>query len=134
MLSVTIKDGKICFRMRMNKSYKVVASAQHETSMHCLTTDWSKCALCQAETSEVFHCPSESRRDTQAAGYKTIADLLAGFSRIGCLPRTINISRIDNGEGIEATLNQHNAKFHDSCRLLYNKTKLQRAEKRKIPK
>jgi hypothetical protein len=67
------------------------------------------------------------------AGYKTITDLLMGFNSIGCLPRTLNLSRLDDGDGIEATLRQHKAKWHDSCRLEYNKTKLQRAEKRKRP-
>ena len=56
-----------------------------------------------------------------------------GFSRIGCLPKTVDLSRLDDGDGIEATLQQHKAKWHDSCRLGYNKTQLQHAEKRKRP-
>lgn len=117
----------------MAKMYKVVDPLQPGASTLCPTTDWSKCALCQEDTSEVLHCPAESKRGTQGAGYKTIADLLVGFSRIGCLPRTINLSRFDDGEGIEATLQQHKAKWHDLCRLECNITKLQRAEKRKRP-
>ena len=54
-----------------------------------------------------------------------------GFSRIGCLLKTIDLSRLEDGDGIEATLQQNKAKWHDSCRLGYNKTQLQRAEKRK---
>ena len=77
--------------------------------------------------------PSESTRDKQGAGYTTIADLLLDFSKIGCLPRSLNLSRLDDGEGIEATLKQNKAKWHDSCRLRYNKTQLRRAEKRKRP-
>ena len=61
----------------------------------------------------------------------TIAILLVGFSKIGCLPKTINLAC--DGEGIEATMQKHKAQWHDSCRLEYNKTKLQRAEKRKRP-
>ena len=45
----------------------------------------------------------------------------------------MNSSRFDGGEGIEAALKQHKAKWHDSCRLQYNKTQLRRAEKRKRP-
>jgi len=117
----------------MAKMYKVVDPLQPGASTLCPTPDWSKCALCQEDTSEVLHCPAESKRGTQGAGYKTIADLLVGLSRIGCLPRTINLSRFDDGESIEATLQQHKAKWHDSCRLEYNTTKLRRAEKRKRP-
>ena len=116
----------------MAKMYKVVDPLQPGASTLRPTTDWSKCALCQEDTSEVLYCPAESNHGTQGAGYKTIADLV-GFSRIGCLPRTINLSRFDDGEGIEATLQQHKAKWHDLCRLEYNTTKLQRAEKKKRP-
>ena len=49
------------------------------------------------------------------------------------MPRTINLSRFDDGEGIEATLQQRKAKWHDLCRLEYNTTKLRLAEKRKRP-
>ena len=79
------------------------------------------------------HCPAEFRQNTLGAGYKTISDLLVGFSSIGCLPRTMDLSHLDDGERIEATLQQHKAKWHDSCRLRYNKTQLQLAEKRKRP-
>ena len=34
-------------------------------------------------------------------------------------------------KGVEATLKKHKARWHDSCRLRYNKTQLGRAEKRK---
>lgn len=111
--------------MAMAKVYKMVDPLQAGTSTHHLTTDWSKCVLCQKDTTEVLKCPAESKRDTQGAGYTTIADLLVSFNTIGCLPRSLNLSRLDDGEGIEATLKQHKAKWHDSCRLVYNKTKLQ---------
>ncbi|KAG0715880.1 hypothetical protein GWK47_010917 [Chionoecetes opilio] len=117
----------------MAKAYKVVDPLQPGTSTQGLETDWSKCVLCQEDTSEMLHCPAESTRATQGAGYKTIAELLVGFDRIGCLPTSINLSRLDDGNGIEETLQRHKAKWHDSCRLLYNRTKLQCTEKRKKP-
>ena len=43
----------------------------------------------------------------------------------------MNLSRLNEGEGIEASFQQHKVKWHDSCGLKFNKTKLQRAEKRK---
>lgn len=66
-------------------------------------------------------------------GYATMADLLQGFCDRGCLPKSLDLSRLDDGKGIEATLKQHKGKWHDSCRLQYNRTQLQRAAKRTRP-
>ncbi len=83
--------------------------------------------FCQEDLSEKLHCPAESRRNTMGAGYKTTSDLLMDFSRTGCLPKTMDLSRLDDGNGIEAAFIQHKAKWHDSC------TQLHRAQKRKRP-
>ena len=64
-----------------------------------MVTDWSRCFLCQEDSTEVLQCPAESSHGTQGAGYSTITDLLKGFSAIGCLPKKLNLSRIDDGEG-----------------------------------
>ena len=66
---------------------------------------------------EYIRGASESKYNTQGAGYKTIADLLEGFNAAGCLPRAINLSKIDDGKGIEATLRKYKATWHDSSRL-----------------
>ena len=95
----------------------------------CLPVDWNKCILCQTDTSEILSCPADSKLITKGAGYKTVAENLQAFEKIGCLPKTINL--LNEGEGTEASFQQHKAKWHDSCRLKFNKTKLQRAEKRK---
>ena len=95
----------------------------------CLPVDWNKCILCQTDTSEILSCPADSKRITKGAGYKTVAENLQAFEKIGCLPKTINL--LNEGEGTEASFQQHKAKWHDSCRLKFNKTKLQRAEKEK---
>ena len=63
----------------------------------------------------------------EGVGYKTIADNI----KVGCLPKTINLSRLDDGVGIVVTFRQHQTKWHDSYRLQFNETKLERAEKRK---
>ena len=39
-------------------------------------------------------------------------------------------ARLDEGEGIENTLRQYNAKHHQSCRLLISNSRLQIAQKR----
>ena len=94
--------------------------------------NWDLCVLCQKHTSEKLCCPAESKRSSGGSGYKTLSHNLLAFSKIGCLPNTIDISQLDDGEGIQATFEQHRARWHDSCRLAYNKTELFRAEKRKI--
>ena len=92
----------------MAKIYKIVAGPlQPSTPAHHEQTDWSKCILCQENTPESLHCQDESKRNTQGAGYKTIAGLLEGFSSASCLPRTITLSRLDDDEGVEATLRKH---------------------------
>ena len=116
----------------MDKPHKVVCQElQLQSSQMYLTTDWSKCALCQEHSTEVLHCPADSKRNSQGAGYTTMAGLLEGFDKISCLPRKMNLARFDEGEGIEATLRRQKAKWHDSCRLEYNKTQLLRSERKK---
>ena len=46
------------------------------------------------------------------------------------MPIPLDIRRIDEGDGIEAALLKNEAKYHESCRLMFNNTKLQRAQKR----
>lgn len=87
----------------MAKIYKMMDPTQPSTSNHGEQTHLSMYVLCQENTSEVLYCPAESKHNTQGAGYKTIADLLEGFNRADCLPRTINLSWCNDGEGIEAT-------------------------------
>ena len=76
------------------------------TSKHDEQTDWSISVLCQKNTSEMLWCPAESKGNTHGAGYTTctIADLLKGFNVAGCLSKTINLSRFDDGEGMKAIL------------------------------
>ena len=87
----------------------MVDSGQPSTTSHNIPTDQSKCILCQEDTREVLRCLVESTRDKQGAGYTTIADLLLGFSKSSCLLRSLYLSRLDDGEGIEGTLKQHKA-------------------------
>ena len=49
------------------------------------------------------------------------------------MPIPLNIRRIDEGIGIEAAFIKNEAKYHESCRLMFNNTKLQRIQKRHQP-
>ena len=46
------------------------------------------------------------------------------------MPINLDPVRLDEGDGIEVTLRANNVLYHKSCKLLFNNTKLQRAEKR----
>ena len=119
----------------MAKLFAVVVPNDLENASTRQTKDWKKCVMCQEDTTEMLQSPFDStRHDTaEGVGYKTLAENLSGFDKIGGLLGTLKLSRIDEGQGIEAMFRVHRAKFHDYCRLKYNKTKLQRAEKRKAP-
>ena len=52
------------------------------------------------------------------------------FSELGQLPGTLQLERLNEGCGIEAAMVANNALYHHACKLKYNNTKLQRAEKR----
>ena len=108
------QEERNCHNIWMAKVYKVV-DQPGTSNVLCLTTNWNKCVL--------FF---KTWRRGEGVGYKTIADNI----KVGCLPKTINLSRLDDGVGIVATFRQHQTKWHDSYRLQFNKTKLKRAEKR----
>ena len=89
--------------------------------------------LCQKDIPEELRCPADVKRSIKGIGYKTLADNLFGFRKIDSLPNTIDLARLDDGDGVEATFQRNRAKWHDSCRLEFNSTQLVRAEKRKTP-
>ena len=109
----------------MDKTHRMFTVHQQVHASHVQPlTDWTKCIICQETTTEAIRCPAESKRGTEGAGYKNLADLLQGFHEAGVLPNSLDLSRLDDGKGIEATFKDHKAKWHESCRLLYNKTQL----------
>jgi hypothetical protein len=63
-------------------------------------------------------------------GYQSLANNLTKFDDLGKLPRTLQLDRIDKGQGIEAAMVTNEAKWHKTCRLRYNNQMLQRAQKR----
>ena len=84
--------------------------------------------------SEGHHWPSLLSCRFQAkrgSGYQTLADNLLSFSQIGCLRKDLDVSHLDDGDGIQSPFQKHKVKWHDSWRLQYNTTELIRAQKRK---
>ena len=95
-------------------------------------TDWSKCCLCQADKKDEelktlltrYWCSGEND------GYKMLAMNVPLFQAINQLPIIFDPNRLDEGDRIGQTLRKNKAKYYQSCRLLFNNTKLERARKR----
>ena len=93
-------------------------------------TDWNKCCLCQVNKGEDLKSPPthySCRQDND--GYSMISANLPLFQAIKQLPIVLDPSRLDQEGGIEETLRRKNAKYHQSCRLLFSNSKLKRARK-----
>ena len=91
-------------------------------------TDWNKCCLCQSEKGEALKSPPiryETSEDQD--GYSMIARNVPLFKEINQMPIIIDPKRLDEGKGIEETLRQNNAKYHQSCRLMFINSKIERA-------
>lgn len=93
-------------------------------------TNWSLCCLCQKDKRGEGLTSTPSHHAPEHDGYKMLARNIPMFSEINDMPLRIDPKRLDEGDGIEATLRKNMAKYHVSCRLLFNNTKLQRAQKR----
>ena len=82
------------------------------------------------EKNEDLRSPVTNPTKRETYGYTNIAINIPRFVAINALPIILDPARLDGGAGIEETLRKNNAKYQQSCRLLLNNTKLQRAQKR----
>ena len=96
-------------------------------------TDWDKCCLCQTEKKEDLTSPFANPTKRIDDGYSQLGRNIPQFLSINKLPIKLDPVRLDDGSGIEETLRKNEAKYHSCCRILFNNTKLQRAEKRLAP-
>ena len=87
--------------------------------------------LCQECTTKTdLECPARLTKGSVGSGYKTLAKHLTEFQLLGYMPMNLNIERLDDGDGIEATMTRHQACWHKTCRLKFNQTKLNRLAKK----
>ena len=100
------------------------------TSMHTTQANWKLCIICQEDKSESLTSPSKSKRTYYGGGYSSFAANLSRFIELGQLPGTLQLERLNEGCVIEAYMVTKNALHHQACKLKYNNTKLQKAEKR----
>ena len=63
--------------------------------------------------------------------YSLLATNIPLFKDINQLPMIFGPSRLGEGDDVVETLCRNQAKYHKSCRFLFNNTKLQRAQKKK---
>ena len=116
----------------MSKSFQLVGVERPvpSRSTHTTQTKWKLCIICQEDKSESLTSPSMSTRKDSGSGYSSFAANLRRFSELRQLPGTLQLERLNEGCGIEAAMVANNALYHQACKLKYNNTKLQRAEKR----
>ena len=91
-----------------------------------LQTDWDKCCLCQTENKGEDR-KSPPSGSIQQYGYSMLVTNIPIFKAINQQPIIFDPNRLDVGDGVEATLCKKQGNYHQSCRLLFNNTKLQRA-------
>ena len=93
-------------------------------------TDWSKCCLCQKKKNEELKSPRVQQPQGHD-GYTMIATNIPLFYAINEMPIVLDPARLDDGGGLEETLRKNKPQYHQSCRLMLNNTKLERARKRR---
>ena len=83
-------------------------------------TNWDiiLCALCQ-ELGGTLINPT-------ATGYASLATTLSALHELNNVPLNINVSRLDDGDGMEKMLTKHEAKWHKKCYVQCNATKVER--------
>ena len=118
----------------MKKSFRLVEN--HEITKSAAANsrplDWNKCIFCQEDSAENVRCPADSVDKLNDSGYTSIVASLTAFCDLGCLPPNIDMTEMDDGDGLEKTFTQRKAKFHKTCRLKFNQPELKRAAKRKM--
>jgi hypothetical protein len=117
--------------MKKRRAKKLVVVEPVPLSTKKSSVDWSKCCICQDKNKDNLVCPGRNKDSSKTlSGYNTLADNLCAFKQIGELGSIKHFDELDEGLGIAATLSNHEAKWHKSCRLQYNDTKLKRAQKK----
>ena len=117
----------------MSKDFRLVEPKlpQATKTQRIENTAWEICIVCKDNTSEVLQCPAESSRSDAGVGYVRFEENFMRFKELGVLPVKIEVERLDNGSGISNNLLKNKAKWHKSCNLKFNSTKLERAEKKR---
>ena len=92
--------------------------------------DWVRCCLCQNEKNKDLKSPP-TYYSHQHDGYTLIAIKVRLFHAINELPIALDPARLNEGGVVEKTLGMNKAQYHQSCCLLFNNNKLDRARTRR---
>ena len=93
--------------------------------------DWSLCVLCQQPSFGHLINPRNGRSHEKPKGYRILAVNLEELHSLNALPLNIDLSRLDDGSGIEETMTTNFAKWHKSCLVLCSRSQVDRVRKRK---
>ena len=104
--------------------------ANTDTGPSNFQTDWIKCYLCQKKNSKELKSP-RAQQPQEHDGYIYIATNIPLFHAINEMPIVLDPARLEDGGDIEETLMRNKAQYHQSCRLMFNNTKLERATTRR---
>ena len=115
----------------MAKSFALIDASKVISKRPCII-NWNLCVLCQLDTNAALQCPARSTRPTSGSSSKSLGEHLIQFQSLGCVPMDIDINRLNDGDGIEATLMRYQAYWHKTCRLNFNPTKLDRLNKKVV--
>ena len=85
----------------MSRSLQLVSPQQPAPYKEIeVKTDWNKCILCQAITTESLKCPADSTHpNVVAGGYSTLSSNILRFNELNELPISFNLNRLDEGKG-----------------------------------
>lgn len=105
--------------------------ASNTKSDTCWQNKCTKCCLCQAEKREPLTSPIESPARRTEDAYSLVGKNITLFHAVNAIK--LHPRRLDDDTGIEATLRKNQALYRTSCKILFNNSKLQRAEKSSTP-
>ena len=76
-------------------------------------TDWTKCCLCQEVKKEDLKSPQANPARRGHDGYMNLATNIPLFHSLNALPIKLDPARLDEGGGIDETLRQKKARYHE---------------------
>ena len=72
-------------------------------------TNWTLSTLCHSDTCKVLQCPAKSTKKSVGRGYVSLASDLLQVQELENIPADLNLDRLDEVNGIGATLTAHSA-------------------------
>ena len=76
-------------------------------------TEWYRCVVCKkVKPSQKLLCLAATKRQSDTgAGYYTLAEHIKKIHDLGCFPININLSRLDEGNGMEGSFQENGNKW-----------------------